>query len=217
MARYVTVATVSHRPIKPYADVAGRLGDAERFAVRAQRQGADIVAFPEMYPMANAPPSEWPRLAETLDDGQTVRHMAGVARRGGTYLLWPTYRRDAAGMHNSAILFDRRGEVAAVYDKMFPTIWEIDAGVIPGEAPLVVETDVGRIGVVICYDINFPDCVEGTARAGAGAHPLPFGRPGGAPRPLLRPAARRLLRHGDPERSGADRRHGWRGAGRVDP
>lgn len=67
MARCVAVATVSHRPTRPYTDVAGRLGDAERFAVRACRQAADVVAFPEMYPLAQAPRSAWSQLAETLD------------------------------------------------------------------------------------------------------------------------------------------------------
>jgi predicted amidohydrolase len=167
VARYVTVATVSHRPTRPYTDVAGRLADAEHFAVRAKRQGADIVAFPEMYPIVDAPRATWSDLAETLADGPTIGHMAGVARREGMYLLWSTFRRDGDGIHNSAILFDRRGQVAGIYDKMFPTIWEIDLGVIPGQAPVVMETDFGRIGAVICYDTNFPDCVEAVARAGA--------------------------------------------------
>jgi predicted amidohydrolase len=188
VARYVTVATVSHRPTRPYTDVAGRLADAERFAVRARRQGADIVAFPEMYPIVDAPRAKWAELAETLD-GPTIRHMAGIARREGMYLMWPTFRRDAEGIHNSAILFDRRGEVAGIYDKMFPTIWEIDLGVIPGETPVVMETDFGRIGAVICYDTNFPDCVEAVARAGAEIVFFPSASRGGL---LLRSYAHQL-------------------------
>src|SRR5262249_45227746 len=118
------------------------------------------------YPIVDAPRDRWADLAEPLD-GPTFSHMAGIARREGMYLLWPTFRRDEEGVHNSAVLFDRQGQVAGVYDKMFPTMWEIDCGVIPGERPVVVETDFGRVGTVICYDINFRDCVEGTARAGA--------------------------------------------------
>src|SRR5215831_17592733 len=105
MARYVTVATVSHRgggygwPARPYMDLTGRLADAERYAVRARRMGADIVAFPEMYPMLDAPREAWAELAEPLD-GPTFTHMAGVAQREGMYVLWPTFRRDRAGIHN---------------------------------------------------------------------------------------------------------------------
>ena len=150
--------------------------------------GADIVAFPEMYPMLDAPRETWAEFAETLD-GPTFAHMAGVARREGMYVLWPTFRRDRAGMHNSAVLFDRQGEVAGVYDKMYPTMWEIDRGVIPGERALVVQTDFGRVGTIICYDINFAECVEETARAGAELILFPSASRGGL---LLRSWAHRL-------------------------
>jgi predicted amidohydrolase len=40
---------------------------------------------------------------------------------------------------------------------MYPTISELERGVIPGAGPLVVDTEFGRVGFAICYDLNFPD------------------------------------------------------------
>ncbi|MGQ9552642.1 MAG: carbon-nitrogen hydrolase family protein [Anaerolineae bacterium] len=166
MARYVTVASVSHRPEASYEDVDTRLQTAAMYATRAARMGADIIAFPEVYPHLGVPIEHWPDVAEVVP-GKTVSFMADIARKHNVYLIWPLVEKRTEGFRNSAVLIDRKGEVTGTYHKMFPTIGEIEAGVIPGTEANVFQTDFGRIGVAICFDLNFRPIIEGLARNGA--------------------------------------------------
>ncbi len=166
MARYVTVGSVSHRPEAPYEDMAARLERAEALATRAARMGADVVAFPEIYPHLGVASERWSEVAENLP-GETTAHMAGVARRHGIYLIWPLVERHGGRLYNSAVLLDRQGEIAGVYHKMFPTIGEIESGIVPGTEIPVFDTDFGRIGMAICFDLNFRPVIEGLSRSGA--------------------------------------------------
>ena len=77
-----------------------------------------------------------------------------------TYLVCPIVRRDEKGLHNSAILLDRSGHPIATYDKVHPTIAEMECGIVPGRSGVVAETDFCRIGFAICFDLNFRDLVE---------------------------------------------------------
>ena len=61
------------------------------------------------------------------------------------------------GVVDTSILVDRDGEVIGRYDKMFPTIPELEKGVIPGTVAPVFETDFGLVGLLICFDLNFPE------------------------------------------------------------
>ncbi|NPV07176.1 MAG: carbon-nitrogen hydrolase family protein [Anaerolineae bacterium] len=166
MARYVTVSSVSHRPVPAVEDMEARLEQAAALATRAARMGADIIAFPEIYPHLGAPADAWPELAETVP-GPTTSHMAELARHHGVYLIWPLVQKEDGRVYNSAVLLDRQGEVAGIYHKMFPTIGEIEAGIAPGISAPVFQTDFGRIGMAICFDLNFRPIMEGLARAGA--------------------------------------------------
>ncbi len=50
------------------------------------------------------------------------------------------------------------------YDKMFPTVGELDHGVIPGTDAPGFETDFGRVGLLICFDLNFREVHDALAR-----------------------------------------------------
>lgn len=166
MARYVTVSTVSHRPDKPWQDVSGRLEQAAIFATRAARMGADIVAFPEIYIHYGMPKDLWPEHAESLP-GDTCRFMGDIAQRHHMYIIWPLVERDGNRLYNTSALIGRDGHIVGKYHKMFPTIEEMDAGIVPGTEPTVFDTDFGRIGMAICFDLNFRPIIEGLARNGA--------------------------------------------------
>ena len=63
-------------------------------------------------------------------------------------------------MYNAAVLVGRAGEVVGVYRKIFPTYGSYEeAGITPAPdaEPPVFVTDFGRVGVLLCFDINFPE------------------------------------------------------------
>jgi predicted amidohydrolase len=64
--------------------------------------------------------------------------------------------RDGERTFNSAVLIDRAGKVVGRYDKIRPTEGELEKQVSPGPVdPPVFETDFGRIGIQICFDVNW--------------------------------------------------------------
>ena len=77
------------------------------------------------------------------------------------YIVYSAHReRDDGRFANSSRLIDRAGNVVACYDKMFPTVGEAgsrDCPIVPGTEAVVVETDFGRVGFAICFDLNFDE------------------------------------------------------------
>src|SRR5690606_6188012 len=53
------------------------------------------------------------------------------------------------------------------YRKMFPTDYEMEAGILPGDSTPAFETPFGRIGMAICFDLNFREVIEGLVDSGA--------------------------------------------------
>lgn len=77
------------------------------------------------------------------------------------YIVYSAHReRDDGRFANSSRLVDRSGNVVACYDKVFPTVGEAGSGdcqVVPGTEAVVAETDFGRVGFAICFDLNFDE------------------------------------------------------------
>jgi len=61
-------------------------------------------------------------------------------------------------------LIDREGEVAGVYDKVFPTDEEMGEGIVPSDRVELLECDFGKVAAVICFDLNFDELRERIAR-----------------------------------------------------
>lgn len=158
MRRHATLASVSKWPahsIRTPASAAALLDDAAAMVVRASRMGADLVAFPEAFPQLGT--GEIAAHAEP-EEGGTLDAVREMAHRHRLYLVWPRVERDAAGvLHNASVLVGREGEVIGRYNKMFPTIGEMDAGIAPGIDCPCFETDFGRLAMCICFDLNFPE------------------------------------------------------------
>jgi predicted amidohydrolase len=131
--RPIRVATVSHRPqhgTDTPENTQRLLGVTSNMIERAARLGADLVAFPEIYPQLaihDAFHHAEPSASGTLD------RIRELARSHRLYIVWPRVECDAdRGLRNTSILVDRTGEVVGRYDKMFPTVGELEKGVIPG-------------------------------------------------------------------------------------
>ena len=73
-------------------------------------------------------------------------------------------------MHNSSVLLDRDGSVLGVYRKTHPFCTEAVSGggwVTPGDTVTVCDTDLGRIGMIICFDGDYPELSRIQAVQGA--------------------------------------------------
>ena len=90
----------------------------------------------------------------------------------GVHVVLGTYERgpERGVVYNAAVLIGRDGEVAGVYRKTHPFCTEhVDGGgwVTPGNDVTVVETDLGRIGMIVCFDGDYPELSRIQAVRGA--------------------------------------------------
>jgi predicted amidohydrolase len=123
--------------------------------------GTDLIVLPETWRGQKDSP-------ETLD-GPTVNAMSAIAAKHHTYIVCPIDRKDGEKRWNSAVLIDRQGKVVFVYDKVYPYWSEYDLKQpvdVGGKAP-VYQADFGRIGLAICFDVNFPDVWQRLSDQGA--------------------------------------------------
>ena len=132
----------------------------------AGRQGADIAILPEGFLAAGLPASRLRSLAEPLT-GPSMTAIAECARRHRMYVVTGFHLLQDELLFNIAALIDRSGTIIGQYAKKHPTEGEICGGTTPGEAVPVFATDLGRIGLSICFDVNWPSLWEELKRRGA--------------------------------------------------
>jgi predicted amidohydrolase len=124
--------------------------------------------------MHNAPRSAPQEQADATSDplpepGPITQFLARKAKQHHCYIIASYWRKNlkGPGRFNSAVLIDRQGKVVGWYDKMFPTIGEMERGILPGHGAVVFDTDFGRIGALICYDLNFDELLAQYKEQGA--------------------------------------------------
>jgi len=176
--------------------VAPKIGDlaynrtlTERAIRSAALQGAQVVVLPELVQSGYlfADRDEALSLSETTD-GPTLRLWTALAKELNVVVVGGFCERlQGDALANSAAMIDPQG-LRAVYRKAH--LWDAESEIFsPGnEAPPVVETVHGRIGMLICYDLEFPEWVRLPALAGAELLCAPVNWPDGPRPPTERPA-----------------------------
>jgi predicted amidohydrolase len=140
----------------------------------------DLVCLPEEFPLIGTPRDERPDLLEPIP-GPVFDALAERARRYGTCVVAGLGEHRDGRRHNTAVLIDRQGRLAGRYAKVRATDYEIAAGVVPGGEIPVFETDFGRLGIQICYDIGWPANWDHLGAQGAELVAWPSAYDGGFP------------------------------------
>jgi predicted amidohydrolase len=155
IGRPVRVVSISFSQGKGLEEIAGVVD-------REGSQGTDLIALPEAWLGQEG------HEPETLE-GPTIKAMAALAQAHQTHIVCPIDRRDGKRRLNTAVLLDRSGSVACVYDKVFP-YWaelELKPAVEAGHEVPVYPADFGRVGMAVCFDVNFPGVWKRLADQGA--------------------------------------------------
>jgi predicted amidohydrolase len=173
MAR-IRVAAAQY-PLDALGTLAAHRDKLARWVAEAAGNGAQLLAFPEYGAMeyASAAGAEaaadlqasLAAVSDALPEMDTAH--AELARQHGVYILASSgpSRRDTRYV-NAARLFSAGGK-AGVQEKLMMTPFERTWGIAGGETLRVFDTALGRIGVAICYDSEFPLLVRAQAEAGA--------------------------------------------------
>jgi predicted amidohydrolase len=136
--------------------------------------GAELIVLPESVTTGFTPGIDTDELWDLVSElpGPVLQPFADLAAELGVHLVLGTYERgpERGVVYNAAVVLDPAGELLGVYRKTHPFGGErADRGgwVTPGEDVLVVETSLGRVGVIICFDGDYPELSRITALAGA--------------------------------------------------
>ncbi|MEU6052730.1 carbon-nitrogen hydrolase family protein [Streptomyces xanthochromogenes] len=164
------------------SDVAANLTALDEAAGRAAATGAGLIVCPELFLTGYAIGDDVAKLAEPAD-GPSARAIADIAVRHGLAVVYGYPERDGDVVYNAAQLIGPDGTRLANYRKthLFGA-FEQDAFT-PGDQPVVqAELNGLRVGMMICYDVEFPENVRAHALAGtdlllvptAQMHPFQF-------------------------------------------
>jgi predicted amidohydrolase len=150
------------------ADLAANRAAAAAAIAAAAGLGARIIVLPELTPSGYVfgDPAEARSLSEPAD-GPTARGWAALAAEHDVVIIGGFAELgDDGTLYNSAMLVDRSGP-RAVYRKAH--LWDAEADFFAtgAEPPPVIDTAFGRIAMMICYDVEFPEWVRLPALAGA--------------------------------------------------
>jgi predicted amidohydrolase len=135
-------------------------------AFSAAEQRADLIIFPEMFLTGYNIGDAVFDLAEPAD-GPVAQKAAAIAREANIALLYGYPERYDASVYNSAILIDRHGSKVANYRKTHLFGSFEDRCFQPGDSLMLVKLGGLSVGILICYDVEFPEAVRTLTMAGA--------------------------------------------------
>lgn len=168
LPREVCLATVSLDGLQA-TDVKSMQQQVIRIMEKIVPQQPDVICLPETFDVANVRGSK-PPLSERAADGigEVAQPYADFAKKHSCCVVCPIHSMQDGRYYNSALFIDRNGELLGRYHKMHTTTDEMDQGIAPGPIdPPVFDTDFGRVGAQICFDIEWHDGWTKLAEAGA--------------------------------------------------
>jgi predicted amidohydrolase len=161
------------------ADVGRNLATAAALLRQCRERGATLAALPENFAFMGLAEADKLAIAEDEGSGPIQDTLAGLARELGLWIVGGTVPLRVAGEARTAaacLVFDAGGRRVARYDKihLFDVAlpgrderYQESASVRPGQAPVCVDTPVGRLGLAVCYDLRFPELFRRLLELGA--------------------------------------------------
>jgi len=155
---------------KRLAELGAMIDEMQSESRRKYGRGLDIAILPECAVTGEAGLKS--RLRAVPLKGEFGDTFAAKAREHACYIVAPTYLQEADNsVSNAAVLFGRRGDVTGIYRKVHlvvsPAGRDFENGCVPGGNVPVFECDFGKLGIQICYDIEFDYGWSELARKGA--------------------------------------------------
>jgi predicted amidohydrolase len=158
---------------------------------QAAAEGATLILTPEATNILERDRAKLFDILATAEDDVCVQGLIALAAELKVWLLIGSalVKRPDGGAANRAMLVGPTGAVVAIYDKIHMFDVDLPTGervreseaYTPGEAAVVADTAVGKLGLTICYDVRFPYLHRALAQAGAQIITVPaaFTRPTG--------------------------------------
>jgi omega-amidase len=162
---------------------------AKTAVLKSAKQKPALIALPEYFTVANCM-ADFTNAKKISDETckKTLQFLKEISREiGDIYLLGGSVLEEENEEYYNTSTLWRNGELLAKYKKINPIKAEIAAGVAKGAQPVVVNTDIGKIGMIVCADSFDPNLIKKIASLGAeivslpvaamGTHPIVKGHP----------------------------------------
>ncbi|MCW3983550.1 MAG: carbon-nitrogen hydrolase family protein [Candidatus Bathyarchaeota archaeon] len=179
--------SILHMEIRPTLEA--NLKAAKTAILKAAKQNPALIALPEYFTVPNCM-ADFTDAAKISQETctKTLEFLQEVSKLiGNIYLLGGTVLQEDSGKYYNTSTLWRNGALLAKYKKINPIQAEITAGVARGDQPLAVDTELGKIGLLVCADSFDPALVKKVAQLGAeiislpvaamGSHPIVKGHP----------------------------------------
>ena len=142
--------------------------ELDPFIAEAAGEGADIICFCEnALGYGNQAPVSDAGAYEDVLNGPCFEWASGHARACRMNLIMPIKGQHRGAIRNVAVVIDRDGNAVGVYEKVHLTSGEREKGLVAGSNWPVFRLDFGRIGIMICHDMEFPESARCLALNGA--------------------------------------------------
>lgn len=152
------------------------LAHARELICRTAKAGADVLILPEMF----ACPYENRAFLENAEEagGLIWRSLSSMAAEAGAYLIGGTFpEREGERLYNTCFVFDRKGRQIARHRKTHLFDVDVEDGqrfkesdtFTPGNDITVFDTEFGKMGLCVCFDMRFPELGRIMAQEGAKA------------------------------------------------
>ena len=165
MPKFPLVAIVQMRSSE---DKMENLELSVRFIREAAKKKSNLICFPE-FQMAYSPVSQstnqLSEVAESVNDGNFITTLRKAAKVNKISIISTIYEKSNSGFDNrvydTVVLIDNKGEISSVYRKLhlYDALGfkESDRMMAGNMIEKPAKTSVGNIGLMICYDIRFPE------------------------------------------------------------
>ncbi len=152
-------------------------------SIKMRKHPVDLICLPEVFtfiPLPTDPISIRKRIAEKIPSRFTDQ-LGKMARKLQAYLVSGSFMEERRGeFFNTSLLFDRKGQIVGQYSKthLFDTPdFKESKFFRPGSSLLIHQTDFGTLGIIICYDIRFPELTRNLCLKGAEVLAVPAAFP----------------------------------------
>lgn len=169
---------------------------ADKAVIKAAKQQPALIALPEYFTVPNCMEGfkDASRISKETAE-ETLRFLKNISSRiGNIYLLGGSVLQEDGGKYYNTTTLWQNGNLLAKYKKINPIKAEIEAGVCRGNQPLVIDTDLGKVGMIVCADSFNPDLVKKVADLGAEIITLPVAAMGTHPPVKGHPLSEQMAR-----------------------
>ena len=172
--RRIKVLTVGYRPSGTHsaAESVEEFCRVVEAAAGAAAAKPDAICLPEGITVVGNGKS-YVDVAESLP-GPTTKRLGEMAKRLNSYVVAGLYERVGAAIYNTAVLIGRDGSLVGKYRKTHLPREEVEGGLMPGDSYPTFDTDFGKVGLMICWDVQFPEPARALALQGAEVLFLPI-------------------------------------------